>query len=85
MHPVVAERSKKHDEMLSRKDQTWYFVLADCKGTLEIMNDEITRKQHLLGLSQLWQDINEKDYKGFEENDEQLSEAEKFQRKKERL
>ena len=33
VHPVVAERSKKHSEMLARKDQTWYFVLADCKGT----------------------------------------------------
>jgi hypothetical protein len=37
--------------MLDQKDQTWYFVLADCGGTLEIMNDEVSKKQHLLGLS----------------------------------
>ena len=85
VHPVVAERSERHNKMLESKDQTWYFVLADCKGTLEIMKDEVSRKYQLLGLSRLWQEINEKDYEGYETDDSNLSEAERIQRKTERL
>ena len=31
-------------------DKTWYFALADCKGTLEIFTDDVTKREHLLGL-----------------------------------
>ena len=43
-----------HESMAQRKDQTWYFVLADCFGTLEIYQDEITKRDHLLGLDVFW-------------------------------
>lgn len=60
-------------------------MLADCKGTLEVMKDEVSKKYQLLGLSRLWQEINEKDYEGYEADDSNLSEAERIQRKTERL
>ena len=43
-----------HDDMANREDQTWYFVLADCFGTLEIYQDEVTKRDHLLGLDVFW-------------------------------
>jgi hypothetical protein len=43
-----------HDKMLEEQDQTWYFVLADCEGALELFRDEESQKDHLLGLSVLW-------------------------------
>ena len=49
------------------------------------MSDEVTQKDHLLGLSSLYREINEDDYKGYEELDEKLSNIIKDQRKKERL
>ena len=51
---------------MAQTDQTWYFVIADCDGHLEIMRDEISRKDHLLGLSLLWNEIDKTDYEGFE-------------------
>ena len=36
------------------------------------MSDEKTQKDHLLGLSQLYREINEDDFKGYEELDEKL-------------
>lgn len=46
-----------HEKMLQEQDQTWYFVLADCDGALEVFRDEQTKADHLLGLSVLWHDI----------------------------
>ena len=43
-----------HEKMLEEQDQTWYFVLADCDGALELFRDEESKKDHLLGLSDLW-------------------------------
>lgn len=74
-----------HDTKQNEKDQTWYFVLADCDGGLEIMSDEKTQKEHLLGLSSLYKEINDDDYSGFEELDERLSQILKEQKKQERL
>lgn len=51
------------------KDQTFYFALADCDGALEIYEDQVSKKEHLLGLSTLWHDINDDDYKDFEDKD----------------
>ena len=48
-----------HEKMLEEQDQTWYFVLADCDGALEIFRDEKSKRDHLLGLSVLWHDIQE--------------------------
>lgn len=48
--------------------------MADCDGGLEIMSDEVTQKDHLLGLSSLYREINEADYTGFEELDEKINE-----------
>jgi Na+-transporting NADH:ubiquinone oxidoreductase subunit NqrF len=31
-----------HERMLEEQDQTWYFVLADCDGALEMFRDEAT-------------------------------------------
>ena len=46
-------------------DQTFYFALADCDGALEIFEDE-NKKEHLLGLSTLWNDVDPFDFYGFE-------------------
>ena len=43
-----------HEEFQSRQDHTFYFVVADCKGALEIFRDEVTKRDHLLGLNALW-------------------------------
>jgi len=52
-------------------------VLADCEGKLEIMQDEITKKEHLIGLSHNYKDINPDDFMGFEDEiDSSLSPAE---------
>ena len=51
---LVHDWKETHDAMQAKKDQTWYFVLADCKGTLEILQDEVTKQDHLLGLATLW-------------------------------
>ena len=48
------DRENIHDKFGEEDDQTWYFVLADCDGTLELFRDEETKKDHLLGLSVLW-------------------------------
>ena len=64
------DREDHHELMQQMNDQTWYFVLADCRGSLEIMEDEVTKRDHLLGLSALWQEIQESDYEGFEESNE---------------
>jgi hypothetical protein len=56
-----------HTRSQANKDQTWYFVLADCKGTLEVLQDEVTKQDHLLGLHSLWQLVKEDDYNGYEE------------------
>lgn len=56
--------------MQKEDDQTFYFVLADCRGALEIVQDEFTKRDHLLGLNALWQDINEQDYKNLENTDQ---------------
>ena len=54
-----------HDRVLnSGKPQTWYFAIADCKGHLEIFRDEDTKRDHLLGLNLLWEDIDESLFKG---------------------
>ena len=34
---------------MQKQDQTWYFVLADCAGDLEIYRDE-NKQETLLGL-----------------------------------
>ena len=52
--------------MMAGTDQTFFFVIADCKGALEIYQDEITKRDHLLGLDLFWQDINQEDYAGKE-------------------
>jgi len=54
---------ENHELMQAKSDQTWYFVIADCKGALEIFRDETTKRDHLLGLDALWQDIDEDNYK----------------------
>jgi len=41
-------------------------VLADCFGTLEMYQDEVTKRDHLLGLDLFWQDIEEDEYRGKE-------------------
>jgi len=64
-----------HEKNQAKKDQTWYFILADCRGSLEILQDEVTKKDHLLGLHSLWQDIKEEDYKGYEELKGTLAES----------
>lgn len=51
-------------------DQTFYFALADCKGSLEIFEDD-EKREHLLGLSSLWRDIDENAYARFENRDKQ--------------
>lgn len=55
------EVDKAMHENQAKNDQTWYFVLADCKGTLEIYQDEQTKREHLLGLDVLWQNLNATD------------------------
>lgn len=47
-----------HDVMVNSHDQTWYFVLADCHGQLEIFKDEVTKREHLLGLNAMYEDLN---------------------------
>ena len=47
-----------HEVMLNSHDQTWYFVLADCHGQLEIFKDEVTKREHLLGLTTMYEDLN---------------------------
>jgi len=41
-------------------------VLADCFGTLEIYQDEVTKRDHLLGLDVFWQEVDEGEYSGME-------------------
>jgi len=33
-------------------------VLADCHGQLEIFKDEVTKREHLLGLTTMYEDLN---------------------------
>lgn len=47
-----------HDAMVNSHDQTWYYVLADCHGQLEIFKDDQTKREHLLGLNALYEDLN---------------------------
>jgi hypothetical protein len=47
----------EYEKLYKSSDQTWYFVMADCKGTLELYEDEFTKKEHLLGLSSFWEEI----------------------------
>jgi len=39
-----------HDDEMEKNEQNWYFVLADCDGNLEVFKDELSKKEHLLGL-----------------------------------
>ena len=59
------DSEKMHNEKISDQDETFYFALADCEGHLEIFEDE-EKREHLLGLSALWEDINDEDYDKFE-------------------
>lgn len=50
------------------------------------MQDEKTKKEHLLGLSHNYKEIEEKDYLGYEELDENLTQNEKeFQRRERKM
>ena len=46
-----------HNTLENKKDQTWYFALADCNGLLEIFTDDALQREHLLGLKTFWKDI----------------------------
>lgn len=59
------DSEKMHNEKISDQDETFYFALADCEGHLEIFEDE-EKREHLLGLSALWEDIKDEDYDKFE-------------------
>jgi len=48
------------------------------------MQDEKTKKEHLLGLSHKYSEISDKDYFGFEHLDEDLSPREKDMLRRER-
>mmetsp|Transcript_24215 Transcript_24215/g.37309 ORF Transcript_24215/g.37309 Transcript_24215/m.37309 type:complete len:87 (-) Transcript_24215:1271-1531(-) len=53
------DQKETHDQMLEEGDQTWYFVLADCDGNLEVFKDTQTKREHLLGLYDFMHDPEE--------------------------
>ena len=64
--PLSTDDYDEHDEAMAKTDQSWYYVIADCQGRLEIYRDE-EKIDHLLGLDVMWNDIDEvHDYKDFE-------------------
>lgn len=64
-HHSHLDDEQTHDYMLALSDQTWYFAIADCDGKLEVFTDN-HKRDHLLGLSELWEDIEEEQFAGFE-------------------
>jgi hypothetical protein len=62
----MLDSSQIHDVMMEHKDQTWYFVIADCEGRLEVFTDDVTQRDHLLGLNEFWVDIEDAEFAGKE-------------------
>lgn len=65
MHQAL-DTERMHNKYYDGRDQTFYFALADCDGSLEIFQDE-EKRDHLLGLSTLWHDIDNRDFEGYED------------------